>query len=381
MKHPNETRRAAPWILPVFIPHLGCPHRCAFCNQHLASRTGSVPTPAAVRTRLDAQIPRFGPGDGRRRQIAFYGGSFTGIDPGLQREYLLAVRGFLERRWIDSIRVSVRPDELQRDRVEFLRDHGVRTVEIGVQSLSDRVLEASRRGCTSAHAVAAIRSVQEAGLEAGAQIMAGLPGDTGRECMETVDVLCDVRPDFVRIHPLLVLPGTGVARLLRSGRYKPLDLATAVTLCAAMLARFRKAAVPVVRIGLHCQDAMQAGGGGVLAGPVHPAFGFLVRSFLYRQALQLALAGRDAQVAAGLHFRIHPDDRSLFSGYQRENLRMLQAVTGTDDISVTEDPVMSRGRVERIEPREEAATDGVTVARAQLSGRRQGVWDAARSSE
>jgi len=273
------------------------------------------------------------------------------VDAVLQREYLLAVRKFLARGWIDSVRVSARPDELNPERLAFLREHGVRTVEVGVQSLSDRVLEENRRGCTAAQALEAIRNVQAAGLEAGAQIMAGLPGDTGRECVATVDALCGVRPDFIRIYPLLVLRGTGLARRFLRGRYRPLDLAAAVALCAAMLARFRNASIPVVRIGLHHEEGLPGDRGGVLAGPVHPAFGFLVQAFLYRQALLRVLAVQGEPVPGGLCFRIHPGDRPLFSGHQRENLRMLQAITGTGNIKVVEDPQMPRGQVERLEPR------------------------------
>jgi len=292
------------------------------------------------------------------------------MNAGLQRQYLLAVREFLKPGWIESIRVSARPDELQRDRLAFLREHGVRTVEVGVQSLSDRVLEESRRGYGAAHAVEAIRNLQKAGFEVGAQIMVGLPGDTGRACEATVEALCDLRPDFVRIYPVLVLRGTGLARRFRGGRYRPLDLSTAVALCACLLARFRKASIPVIRIGLHPEVGMHEGPGGMLAGPVHPAFGFLVQSFLYRQELLRVLAERGGPVSDEICFRIHPDDRSLFSGHQRENLRMLQASSGTERITVVEDRRIARGRVERLEPTETAMRNGMSVPGNRLPNRR-----------
>jgi histone acetyltransferase (RNA polymerase elongator complex component) len=290
-----------------------------------------------------------GPGkglEGRRRQVAFYGGSFTGVDPSLQRKYLSVAGDFLRRGWIDSIRVSVRPDELQPDRMAFLREQGVGTVEVGVQSLSDPVLRESRRGCTASQALEAIRRVKEHGLEAGAQIMAGLPGDTGRECMETVRLLCDVRPDFVRIYPLLVLRGTEVARWFRDGRYRPLDLSAAVGLCARMLKCFRRASIPVIRIGLQDEEGMRGKEGAVLAGPAHPAFGFLVKSFLYREEVLRVLAERRVSNSTGVGFRIHPHDRPLFSGHGGENIRLLRQRIGTENIPVDEDPRMPRGRVE-----------------------------------
>jgi len=272
------------------------------------------------------------------------------MDPVLQRDYLLVARDFLRRGRVDSVRVSARPDELQRDRLALLRDHGVCTVEIGVQSLSDRVLLESRRGCTAVQALESVRNVRKTGMEVGAQIMVGLPGDTGRECMETVDVLCDVRPDFVRVYPLLVLQGTEVARRFRNGRYRPLDLPDAVALCAGMLARFRQASIPVIRIGLQDEEGMHGTDGAVLAGPAHPAFGFLVQSFLYREEMLRLVAGHRTSRPAGVRFRIHPNDRPLFSGHRRQNIRVLQETTGTETITVEEDPRMPRGRLEMVEP-------------------------------
>jgi len=339
----------SPWIVPVFLPHLGCPHRCVFCNQHVVSGTLAPPSPEALRDRLESQLrPQQGT-RGRRRQVAFYGGSFTGADPGLQRAYLLSVRPFLVRGWVDSLRVSCRPDELQPDRLAFLREHGVRTVEVGVQSLSDPVLARSRRGYGARDALEAIRRVKGFGLEVGAQMMVGLPGDGGREGRETAEGLCDVRPDFVRIYPVLVLRGTELARRYREGSYRPLDMPAALERCARLLARFRQAGIPVIRIGLQEDEGMQAGGGGaVVAGPRHPAFGFLVQAFLYREEMLRALADRrpEPEACAGVRFRIHPQDRPLFSGYRRAHLPVLQRALGEQRYTVAEDSRMGRGRVE-----------------------------------
>ncbi len=339
-----EEKKRTPWIAPVFIPHLGCSHRCVFCNQHLISRTASQPTPRGVRERLDRFFLSRKHHGGRERQIAFYGGSFTGMDRDLQRAYLETARDYLRRGLIDSIRVSARPDELATDQLHFLREHGVKTVEIGVQSLSDRVLRESRRGCSARDAVRALRRVRESGLEAGAQIMAGLPGDSGAEGIKTAEDLAELRPDFVRIYPLIVFRETELAERFQSGRYRPLALQEAVSLCARMLECFERASVPVIRMGLQAEEGME---GAVLAGPVHPAFGFLVKSFRYRQRLLNALPGKRLP-GSGVRFRIHPHDRPLFSGHRRENIRWLQARIGTEKVYVDEDERFPRGRVECI---------------------------------
>jgi histone acetyltransferase (RNA polymerase elongator complex component) len=349
MKNPPGQGRDSPWIAPVFLPHLGCPHRCVFCNQHLVSRTAFPPTPGEVRSRLDLFFQARKRPEGRTRQVAFFGGSFTGMELRRQREYLGVAREYLAQGRIDSIRVSARPDELGKEHLLFLREQGVATVEIGVQSLSDRVLEASRRGCSAAHAIEAIQTVRESGLEVGAQIMVGLPGDSGKECAETVETLSDLRPDFVRIYPLLVLRGTELARRYRQGLYRPLDLQEAVSSCARLLERFERASIPVIRIGLQNEETLEWEGGGVLAGPLHPAFGFLVRSFLYRQRLLRCLPEERSSGSAGICFRIHPKDRPLFSGHRRETIRVLRERAGTEEIAVEEDGRLPRGGMECIE--------------------------------
>jgi len=337
--HPQRGR--SPWIAPVFLPHAGCSHRCVFCNQHLISRSGSLPAPDEVRARLDRFFRARKNHPGRRAQVAFFGGSFTGMDAGLQQAYLEAAGTYLRQGQIDSIRVSARPDELSEDRLRLLRRHGVGTVEIGVQSLSDPVLQESRRGCTARDAVEAIHRTQEFGLETGAQIMVGLPGDSGAEALETAEELAGLRPDFVRVYPVVVFPQTELARRFREGRYSPLDLPGAVRLCARLLERFERWSIPVIRIGLQIEEGMETS---ALAGPLHPAFGFLVQSFLYRERLLRSLPeGRFPGDRA--RFRIHPADRPLFVGYRRETLRALQGRIGTDRITVVEDAGVSRGAV------------------------------------
>jgi len=262
----------------------------------------------------------------------------------LQEAYLEVANEYLQQGRIDSIRISTRPDELSADQLNFLIKRGVKTIEIGVQSLSDRVLEVSCRGYTVKQAVASIREVKRAGFETGVQIMTGLPEDSGVESLETVDVLCGLKPDFARIYPLLVFRDTELAKRMQEGQYKPPTLEAAVDTCVRLLERFEKAAIPVIRIGLQGEAGMETSEGGILAGPYHPAFGSLVRSELFFRKLLSALP-EPSNFVSTVRIRIHPHDRPLLSGDRGENYKRLQEVIGKGRFIIQEDRTHPRGGV------------------------------------
>jgi histone acetyltransferase (RNA polymerase elongator complex component) len=279
-----------------------------------------------------------------RRQIAFYGGSFTSIPRERQDAYLEVCQPYVRRSRVDSVRISTRPDEVSEGQLAFLADRSVRTVELGIQSLSDRVLRASRRGYTAEQGRDAIRRTKEMGLEVGVQLMVGLPEDGGKGSLHTAEELITLEPDFVRIYPLLVLRQTELAERMVRGEYTPLGLEEAVTLCAGMLERFEEASIPVIRIGLQEQVGMGGDTGCVLAGPYHPAFGHLVRSSLFlREAL--ASFPREISRSSGLCLQVHPDDRSLLVGDRRQNLRRLQNSLAPRAVRIEEDQGLPRGTV------------------------------------
>jgi histone acetyltransferase (RNA polymerase elongator complex component) len=339
-----------PWIAPIFLAHLGCIHRCVFCNQYEITGSPCAPTPQGVRERLESF---FRARKDRRpasvRQIAFYGGSFSRLNVALQEDYLGIAREYVQRGWVDSIRISTRPDALSEGQITLLRRGCVRTVELGIQSLSDRVLAASRRGHSRRDSLEAIGRLREAGFEVGAQMMLGLPGDRGAESLETAEVLCAVKPDFVRIYPVLVLRGTELAARMQEGLYRPLDLEEAVSLGARLLERFDSASIPVIRIGLQETDGLGPQGGSVLAGPHHPAFGHLVRSSSYYRKMLSALAQRPSS-SASIRFRIHPRDRSLLCGHQGIHAPLLRRESGVSTIEIEEDESVPRGHVECADP-------------------------------
>ncbi len=338
-----------PWIAPIFLPHLGCPHRCVFCNQHLIAETVSPLSPEEVGEQLKAFWAAGKRLGGNRKQIAFYGGSFTRMPRTQQDAYLEVCQPFLQRGWVDSIRISTRPDAVSEGDLAFLARRGVKTVELGIQSLSDRVLRASRRGYTGEKAREGIRRTRRMGLEVGVQLMVGLPGDSGKESLETVEAVASLEPDFVRIYPLLVLRQTELAVRMRTGRYRPLELGEAVSLCASMLERLEEMSIPVIRVGLQEQVGMGCEDGFVLAGPYHPAFGHLVRSAVFLRKT-LASLPKAMPRSSRLCLRIHPHDRSLLVGDHQQNLKVLQDVLESRTFRIEEDPVIHRGTVRWTDP-------------------------------
>ncbi|MGB4549820.1 MAG: radical SAM protein [Syntrophales bacterium] len=331
-----------PLIVPIFITQAGCPHRCLFCN---GSKITGEERAFWTEERFRAEVEKYLGRPHRKRsarQIAFYGGNFTGLDETEQRRLLRFAKRYIDGGLIDSLRVSTRPDYIQPRALETLQAHGVATVEIGAQSMDDGVLEKSFRGHTSEDVAAAVSMLKSAGFETGVHLMAGLPGDSVEGFHRTVEAVIDLRPDMVRIHPTLVFEGTGLAELFRSGRYTPLSVEDAVELCKYALIGFTRAGIPVIRLGLQTTTEMKAAGS-VLAGPCHPAFRCLVEGELFRD-MAFHLASRMA-VGGGtepLVFSMSPRDLSNFLGLRGCNLERIRAQCGRD-IAYDTDSLMTRG--------------------------------------
>ncbi len=271
-------------ILPVFVPHLGCPHACVFCNQRRI--TGQLQPADAETVRKIIQDAAALPQTGAKRQLAFYGGSFTAIDEAQQEELLQAAHEALERGEIDSIRLSTRPDAIDGTVLERLRRYGVETIELGAQSLDDEVLCLSGRGHTAADVMRASKLIREAGFHLILQMMTGLPGDTPGRCVETARRIIRLQPDGVRIYPTVIVKDTELYELWRSGQYREHTVEDAVSICAKIVPLFEKSGIPVIRLGLNPTEELS--GGDAVAGAYHPALGELVKSrILLNQAREL----------------------------------------------------------------------------------------------
>lgn len=309
-----------PFVIPFFISHQGCPHRCVFCNQHVI--TGQAAEPSIDAEQIQAEIaahlrrPRRASRQGV--QVAFYGGSFTGLPSTRQRELLGAVQPFLTNGEVDQIRLSTRPDYIDPQITDFLKSHGVGIVELGVQSMDDAVLAASGRGHTAADSERAIKFLQDGGLEVGVQLMVGLPGDRPGLIFRGVERLVSLQPDLARIYPAVVLKNSALEDEYRIGGYRPLGLAKAVAISGRVKEIFETNAVRVVRIGLQETDGLQSE---IVAGPYHPAFGEMVLSrHLYRR-VRVALA--ESQGLGNRELRVAVKDQSVLRGSGNINLHRL----------------------------------------------------------
>jgi histone acetyltransferase (RNA polymerase elongator complex component) len=318
----------------------GCPHRCLFCNERLTA--GDRPeqiTEAAfgqtVRGYLDSAARKSGPA-----QIAFYGGTFTGMAQEEQRRLLGLAAPFLRTGEVDSVRISTRPDEISREGLSLLKLSGVTTIEVGAQSLDDEVLLRSRRGHTTADTLRALTLLGEGKFTTGLHLMAGLPGDSRGRFARTVEKVIALRPDMVRIHPTIVLKGTPLADLFREGNYRPLTLAEALEQGKEALKRLTVAGIPVIRLGLQTTRELEEPGA-VVAGPFHPAFRTLVESALLREmaASLLSAAGPAGGKAA---FTLAPADLPSFPGQRRGNIAALTESFHLTDIRFTADPALPR---------------------------------------
>jgi histone acetyltransferase (RNA polymerase elongator complex component) len=308
------------FIVPVFIPHMGCPHLCVFCNQKNISGASRPPSPDEAANYLDGSLSI----DTPEAVIAFYGGTFTAIPLALQEKYLSVAQRFIAEKRASGIRLSTRPDGMSEGVALFLKERGVRTVELGVQSLDDTVLKKSGRGHTAADAALAARVVKEAGLELGIQLMAGLPGDSKEKFLHTVSETVKLAPHFVRIYPALVVEGSELADMWRSGEYSPLTLDEAVELCSEALEIFEAAGIKVIRLGLQPGEELEKS---LLAGPYHPSFGHLVKS---RLALKKMLKALEGFGGAAPRFMVNERELSIYKGIGGGNVRKIKAATGRD---------------------------------------------------
>ncbi len=275
-----------------------------------------------------------------RREVAFYGGSFTGIEKELQVRLLSAVQPLIRTGLIDSIRVSTRPDYVDSHSLDLLKAYGVTTVELGVQSMVDEVLRRSRRGHTAYDVRKAVELLHEGGFEVGAQIMIGLPGDDTLATAQTVDRVIQFNPHFTRIYPTLVLKGTLLERWYRSGRYTPLSLKEGVEICKRALLKFHRAGIPVIRLGLQSSPELEKKDC-VVAGPYHPAFGHLVESTLFYD-MASHLMGKQRQ-SRKLGIKVSPSDVSNIRGQNNRNLHQLKERFRLRDIPIEVDKRQPRG--------------------------------------
>ncbi len=311
MKHVN---------VALFVPHYGCPHQCSFCNQRTITGVKKPLMPSdvddAVSTALKSS--EIAP---QRSEIAFFGGSFTAID----REYMISLLEsaykYVYSGFFKGIRISTRPDCINREILDILKKYGVTSIELGAQSMSDRVLKMNERGHTAADVDNASELIRKYGFELGLQMMTGLFGDDDDTAVMTAEKIVLLNPVTVRIYPAAVLENTRLAYLYRSGEYKPQTVDEAVNLCAKLLRIFYDNNIKVIRVGLH------SGGGlddGYITGAYHPAFRELCEGQMYLNAVIKKI--KENNIKGNVTAFVAPGDVSRMTGQNRRNINFLSSL-------------------------------------------------------
>lgn len=270
--------------IPIFIPELGCPFQCVFCNQRKISGHQSIPTANDVQHIVEQHLATINP-SGSHVEIAFFGGNFTGLPIAEQKTFLQAATKFVEQGAVHAIRLSTRPDYIHKETLDLLKQFPVKTIELGAQSLDDEVLKASGRGHTAKQIVNASQAIKQAGFELVLQMMTGLPFDTPPKSLQTASRIIALGAAATRIYPCLVIEGTRLAELYKSGVYQPQSLQDTVELLAKLIIEFEKAEVFILRIGLHPSEEL-AKPESLLAGPYHPALREMAESLIWRSAFE-----------------------------------------------------------------------------------------------
>lgn len=318
--------------ISIFVPHIGCPHMCSFCDQRTISGAKTAPT-AEYTERVCAEALEHFKKCGMTGEIAFFGGSFTAIPREYMLSLLTAAEKYVDGEYITGIRLSTRPDAIDEEILDILAQNRVTAIELGVQSMDDNVLKLNRRGHTVQDvydAVSKIRS-HEHKFELGLQLMPGLYGDTPSGAIESAKKIAAIKPDTSRIYPTIVIEGTHLSELYHEGKYEPLSLDEAVEVCSEILEMFTKCGINVIRVGLHDSEELKDR---LAAGPYHPAMREKCESYIMYKNITSALKGHEK---GRVEIKISPKDRSRFTGQKKENLIKWQKAGYTFNIHESSD--------------------------------------------
>lgn len=268
--------------IPIFIPELACPHQCVFCNQEKISNTFSVPRPNEISTIIDSYLETIP--NNRVINIAFFGGSFTGIPKDEMIAYLKIAHTYVKAGRVHGIRLSTKPDYITEEILDIMTQYGVTSIELGAQSTDNRVLLKSGRGHKFDAIERAAELIRKRDFELGLQMMLGLPYDTLELSIQTANDIVRLGADTTRIYPTVVVQGTALEKMYEKGDYKALSLDDAVHWSKEVLKIFNAAGVKVLRVGLHPSEELELGKS-LIAGPIHPSFKEMVLSALWNDIL------------------------------------------------------------------------------------------------
>lgn len=315
------------YIIPIFVPHLGCPNNCTFCNQKRISGQTKMVTAQDVKDIIDFFLKNFRD-DYKYVEVAFFGGSFTAIDEKTQVELLEAVQEYIQNKKVNSIRISTRPDCIDKEILKRMKKYHVKTIELGVQSTNNYILKRCKRGHTYEDTKKASKLIRRYGFILGHQMMVGLPESTKQDEINTAKELIRLRPKIVRIYPVLVIKDTELADEYERGDYTPLTVGQAVERCKEIVDLFNRNRINVIRVGLQNTEEITDPGtekSSVIAGPYHPAFRQLVESSMWYDSIVNKIKKVNAKVKK---VKIIANDVNVNNiiGHKKENIEKLKDV-------------------------------------------------------
>ncbi|WP_202711302.1 elongator complex protein 3 [Sporosalibacterium faouarense] len=271
-------------IIPIFVPHRGCPHDCVFCNQKKITGLTTDVTEEEVTSTIEEYLKTI-PSSNEVLEVAFFGGSFTGIEIEVQKKLLGIANHYKRMGKIDEIRLSTRPDYIDSSILNMLKENGVDSIELGVQSLDEEVLKKSYRGHNAGDVYTAVDLIKDNNFKLGLQMMVGLPGDNEEKAVSTAIKIANLKPDFVRVYPTLVIKETYLEEMYLKGQYESFSIDKTVDICGDILMIFYSRDIPVIRLGLQPTDNV-AENKDVVGGPFHPAIRQLVQTKIYNRVLR-----------------------------------------------------------------------------------------------
>lgn len=304
--------------IPIFIPELACPFQCVFCNQRKITGKQSLPSENEIVKTIEAHLQTFKATE-RVVEVGFFGGSFTGIPMEQQAQYLQLVQSFLKQGQINGIRLSTRPDYIDKTILDLLKMNNVTTIELGAQSLDDEVLLASFRGHTARQTEVAAKQIKEAGFNLGLQMMIGLPGDSLEKSLYTAKRIIELGASNTRIYPTVVIKDTALHKWYNEGKFTPLALEDAVQRTKEIIPLFEEAGVKIIRVGLHPSEGLLSGEE-LVAGPFHPSFKEIVLTEIWGELFRPLLKDGNS---GKLSIKLPPKELNFAIGYKAKNKKTL----------------------------------------------------------
>ena len=291
------------------MPHLGCESICRYCNQGFITGVGEA--------RLEEEVKKLARVPLEGIEIGLYGGNILGLQ-GKELERLFLFLGpWMEK--VESIRLSTKPRDLDRDTLDVLKRYKVRTIELGIPAFNDSILESLGRNHSVKDLLTCYETLKEAGFECALQVMVGLPQEDFEDVRKTVEYLSLLRPVYVRIYPLVVLKGTALYQSYLDGEFVPISFRDGLRRALFIYLSCLKEGIKVLSMGLQEGKLLREV---VAAGLYHPCFGSIVKAEAFFQAIFVTLdkAGMEGEV----EITIGKSDVPHLWGYRRHNIERFE---------------------------------------------------------